>query len=85
MGVEVASQVFNVDSAQQRWLGPFSSDHGQHLLFINAVQAAVVPELDSIRGRVEHDYRRELQQQQFDKAFDALRNAYRIDISNALQ
>lgn len=84
MGDIIAIQVFASDSQQQQWLGPFTSAHGEHLLFINSVQRASTPELASIRGRVEHDFRREQQSQQFDDAYAALLKQYAIKISESV-
>lgn len=85
LGVQVANGVFSGGKKQlQEWLGPFSSEHGQHLIFVTAVQDNTVPPMQAIRGRVVHDFQLEQQKHQFEQALEKLRASYTINQADNL-
>ena len=48
----------------KRWIGPISSEHGQHFLLVTQRKAAYQPELAEVYSRVEQDYLRQQQRLQ---------------------
>ncbi|BFT32166.1 peptidylprolyl isomerase [Alteromonas sp. D210916BOD_24] len=86
---EQASQIFGNTLAQVifrapkgSWQGPFESPFGVHLLFIEEIQDAYVPEFEKVAGQVESDwyYRQRLTRQQ--TYFEELRKGYRITVDD---
>jgi len=81
-GKEFAEQAFTVADVNINsgvWLGPFASQHGQHLLLISKRQAGYQPALAEIRGRVAQDYLRYQQLQSKDKKLQTLMGKYQVE------
>lgn len=63
-----------------QWSGPISSGFGLHLLRIKAIKIGHVPPLDSVRQKVENDWRAETAKDREAKAYQVLLDGYRITI-----
>lgn len=78
-GEPFAETLFNWPESEldgQHWIGPISSEHGQHLLLVKERKAAYRPKLEEVLGRVEQDYLREQQAAQKQEAVKTLSEKY---------
>lgn len=62
------------------WSGPFKSAYGTHLVQVIAKTASKVPELSSVRDKVERDWRYDQRQQANEAIFQRLKEKYEIVI-----
>jgi len=69
-----------VDATPLRsWAGPVRSSYGWHLLWVHTREAARLPALAEVQGRVLHRWLREKREERQRDAMDALRARYAID------
>ena len=62
-----------------RWGGPVRSSYGWHLVWLRAREAARVPALAEVRGRVLHAWLREKKEERVRETMDALRARYDVE------
>lgn len=60
------------------WIGPFASDHGEHLLYVTARTPARLAPLGEIESLVRADLLEERRQQAIDASIDAIVRRYRV-------
>lgn len=73
---EFASAVFAAPVA--RWVGPYRSSYGWHLIHIEARQPAAQPVLTAVRDRVRTDFLLDAQARLNEAAFNRLANEYTV-------
>jgi len=79
-GKEFANNLFSLSVGS--WLGPISSGYGLHLVQINNKTEALLPELETVRDKVQVEWLAQ-QRRIMDEAFyNALRQRYEIVINN---
>tara|TARA_B100000700_G_C14731105_1_gene708425 strand:- start:5 stop:814 length:810 start_codon:yes stop_codon:yes gene_type:complete len=64
----------------QKWIGPISSDYGEHLIFLNSYTDSYFPELAQIKEIVISDILVKDQNQSTDKYLNELRKEYEVEI-----
>ncbi len=78
---ELVETLFN--SPEKRWIGPFQSGYGWHLVYINYKSPAHIEPLADIWDRVNTDYLADLRQQKNAEVFQKLKDKYSIKIEAA--
>ncbi len=78
LGRSAAAAAFDPATPLGRWTGPYSSDFGEHLLFVTARTPARLAPLDEIRDLVRADLGEERRQQAIDRSIDAVIARYTI-------
>lgn len=78
-GAQFAGDVARLD-AGPLWQGPVRSGFGWHLVRLIRREGGTVPPFDEIRERVESDWRSRTIQARREKAYELLRDAYRINV-----
>jgi peptidyl-prolyl cis-trans isomerase C len=73
---EFASAVFAAPTA--RWMGPYRSSYGWHLLYVETRRPAAQPVLADVRDRVRTDFLLDAQARMNDDAFSRLANEYTV-------
>jgi hypothetical protein len=73
---EFATAVFEAPVA--RWMGPYRSSYGWHLLYVQARRPGAQPVLAEVRDRVRTDFLLEAQARMNDEAFSQLANEYTV-------
>ena len=64
-----------------KWIGPFSSSYGEHLLFINNKSLGYSPEFLEIEDLVKQDYLLEEQDRKLSDYLDSVKAEYRVIIN----
>ena len=67
-------------SVSPEWQGPVASGYGWHLVRLSRREEGSVPPLEEVREAVERDWRSRTMQARREKAYQLLRDAYRIEI-----
>ena len=62
------------------WLGPFESGFGYHLVFVSIRTAPVAIDFANVRDQVLKDYVEELRRNEHEKAYQAVRHRYSIEV-----
>lgn len=78
LGPEVERAVFDDAGALDEWRGPFSSDYGEHLVFVSAVAPQTLAPLDGIADAVAADLTEENRQTAIDHAIDDIVSKYKV-------
>ncbi len=78
LGAEAAAAIFDLDTALQEWRGPFSSDYGEHLVFVTARTPARLAPLAEIEDVVRADAAEERRQMAIDAAINRIVARYRV-------
>jgi hypothetical protein len=73
---EFASAVFAAPTA--RWMGPYRSSYGWHLLYVQTRRPAAQPVLAEVRDRVRTDFLLDAQARTNDDAFSRLASEYTV-------
>ena len=73
---EFASAVFAAPAA--RWMGPYRSSYGWHLLYVETRRPAAQPVLAEVRDRVRTDFLLDAQARTNDDAFSRLASEYTV-------
>jgi peptidyl-prolyl cis-trans isomerase C len=73
---EFASAVFSAPTA--RWMGPYRSSYGWHLLYVETRRPAAQPVLAEVRDRVRTDFLLDAQARMNEAAFSRLANEYTV-------
>jgi peptidyl-prolyl cis-trans isomerase C len=73
---EFASAVFAAPTA--RWMGPYRSSYGWHLLYVETRRPAAQPVLAEVRDRVRTDFLLDAQARTNDDAFSRLASEYTV-------
>ena len=63
-----------------QWTGPVSSGFGSHIVRISAIEPGQKPSFESVRSRVENDWRAATLSERQDKAYQTLLDAYIVRI-----
>ncbi|MEM7665214.1 MAG: peptidylprolyl isomerase [Pseudomonadota bacterium] len=66
--------------ASDKWQGPIRSGFGWHVVLLRERAGGDAPDFETIRERVENDWRSEEIATRKERAFDVLREAYRVEI-----
>ena len=64
-----------------KWIGPFSSSYGEHLLFINNKSIGYSPKFSEIRDLVRQDYMLQEQDRMLSDYLDSIKSEYRVIIN----
>lgn len=78
LGIEAAAAIFDPATALLEWRGPYSSDYGEHLIFVTARTPARLAPLADIEDVVRADAAEERRQAAIDKAIDRIVARYRV-------
>jgi parvulin-like peptidyl-prolyl isomerase len=78
LGPEVEKAVFDETEALDQWRGPFSSQYGEHLVFVSAVAPETLAPFDDVAETVAADLAEERRQQAIDRAIDDIVAKYKI-------
>lgn len=65
----------------QEWHGPIQSGFGWHLIRLRELEQANVPDFETVRARVEDEWRSATIAEREEAAYDLLREAYRVEIT----
>ena len=63
-----------------QWSGPIASGFGSHIVRISAIEPGEKPSFESVRNRVENDWRAATLSARQDKAYQTLLDAYTVRI-----
>ncbi len=83
-GAPMSEALFDLPPDDRRWMGPFRSEFGTHLVLVAARAEGRIPPLSEIKARVLQDLERELVRERKDKVVAEIVRSYRIEISPAL-
>lgn len=78
LGDAAAAAIFDPATPLGVWRGPYSSEHGEHLIFISARTPARLPPLAEIEDLVRADAAEDRRQAAIDKAIDAIVARYEV-------
>lgn len=76
-----AAQLIASANQNGTWQGPFTSRWGQHLVFVSAYRASVLPPLEAVKRQVLYDWQQENQQQAQDQFAKSLLTKYQVSIA----
>ena len=77
-GDEFAASLAEIKPGQ--WAGPIASGFGSHIVRISALEPGEKPSFESVRNRVENDWRAATLSARQDKAYQTLLDAYTVRI-----
>lgn len=77
-GQSLSEQVFETP-IEQKWVGPFESEYGLHLVLVSKNLPSRMPELDEVAGIVLEDVRREKLDEARRNAVDKMISKYSVD------
>ena len=69
------------DPTLNKWIGPFSSSYGEHLLFINNKSIGYSPKFSEIRDLVRQDYMLQEQDRMLSDYLDSIKSEYKVIIN----
>ena len=69
------------DPTLNKWIGPFSSSYGEHLLFINNKSIGYSPKFSEIRDLVRQDYMLQEQDRMLSDYLDSVKSEYKVIIN----
>tara|TARA_B100000214_G_scaffold227711_1_gene165955 strand:- start:647 stop:1459 length:813 start_codon:yes stop_codon:yes gene_type:complete len=69
------------DPTLKKWIGPFSSSYGEHLLFINNKSIGYSPKFSEIRDLVRQDYMLQEQDRMLSDYLDSIKSEYKVIIN----
>lgn len=78
LGTAVDKAAFEDGGPVDEWRGPFSSDYGEHLIFVSAVAPARFAPLAEIRSVVEADLAEDRRQKAIDRAIADIVTKYKV-------
>lgn len=78
LGAEAADAIFDPAVALDAWAGPYSSDYGEHLIFISARTPARLAPLEEIEALVRADAAEEQRQAAIDRAIGDIVARYAV-------
>ncbi|MFN0024423.1 MAG: peptidyl-prolyl cis-trans isomerase [Parvularculaceae bacterium] len=78
LGQTAAAAIFNTATPLDTWSGPFSSEYGEHLVYVTGRTPARLAPLAEIEDLVRADLSEERRQAAIDKAIDAIVAKYRV-------
>ena len=78
LGDEAAAAIFDSATALEEWRGPYSSDYGEHLIFVTARTPARLAPFDEIESVVRADAAEARRQAAIDAAIDRIVARYRV-------
>jgi hypothetical protein len=78
-GKTMSRAIFELDN-DERWHGPFISEHGVHLVMVAGKKAGHYPQLAEVRNRVEQELRRAQIRQQANELAQQIVDTYEIDV-----
>ena len=79
-GAEMADAVFALASNGQRWVGPFDSLYGVHLVMLAKNEPGRYPALEEVRQSVLDDARRARVRERTEEAIDAVIDTYDVRV-----
>ncbi len=79
-GAQFAAQLNELDAGDD-WLGPIASGFGHHIIRIRSKEKSKAPDFDTIRQDIENQWRTATIADRKQKAFELLRDAYRIEVA----
>lgn len=82
-GAAFTSRVF--EAGLNGWSAPIVSDHGWHLVLLNARNLGVEPDYDAIKDKVREDALSEMRQSASARAMDLLLEKYTINLGESAQ
>jgi len=82
LGPEATAAVFDPKSPLDVWIGPYSSEHGEHLIYVTARTASRLAPLAEIAEVVRSDLMEERRQTAIDAAIGSIVAKYRVIIAD---
>ncbi len=79
-GSSMTKSVFKETTPLNEWIGPISSDHGLHLVYIAERKPGETPSFDDVSDRVASDFARDWENTEADKIVAAIVESYRPEI-----
>ncbi|TNE35906.1 MAG: peptidyl-prolyl cis-trans isomerase [Alphaproteobacteria bacterium] len=80
-GEAFTAELFDTHTPLGRWIGPLTSPHGSHWVYLSARQEARQPRLEEVRALVRDDYLREERDRAVEAAISALVKGYEVEIA----
>ena len=84
-GAAMAAALAGLEPDASRWRGPIESSHGWHLILLTDREAARVPSLAEVAGRLREDLARERSEQALEAALRAVVEGYRVKLDPAFE
>ncbi|OFX05468.1 MAG: hypothetical protein A3E78_13095 [Alphaproteobacteria bacterium RIFCSPHIGHO2_12_FULL_63_12] len=79
LGGDIATAIFDNSTPLNEWRGPFSSQYGEHLIYVAARAPSRLPPLNEIRDVVAADLTEERRQQAIENAIGAVVAKYKVE------
>jgi len=80
-GEALQAAVFALPANDSKWLGPYESPYGFHLVLLTQVSQSYTPALEDVQARVAQDVLQQRQQQQLDQAIEKMVATYTISVT----
>ena len=84
-GSAMTKTIFESDSSDKKWLGPFQSQYGLHIVMLTKKAAGKYPDLDVVIDRVTEDARREYTRKRSDENIQEIIDEYEVKLVYDLQ
>lgn len=78
-GEAFAADLFAADLPMEQWVGPVTSEHGQHLVWVSARRAEYQPTFEDKRDEVVAAWQAADRQRQMNELLERLKNYYAIE------
>ena len=78
LGHEFGDEIFHTEL--KKWMGPFATKYGYHLVYVHKITLGTVPKLETIKDKVEAKYMREKQNEANAIYYKKLQDSYEIVI-----
>lgn len=80
LGGEIAAAIFDPAAPLNEWRGPYSSQYGEHLIYVAARTPSRLPPLGDIRDVVKSDYAEDRRLEAIEKAIEAIVAKYKVEL-----
>ena len=80
LGGEIAAAIFDPAAPLNEWRGPYSSQYGEHLIYVAARTPSSLPPLGDIRDLVKSDYAEDRRLEAIEKAIEAIVAKYKVEL-----
>jgi hypothetical protein len=77
-GQRMADAIFNLEADESKWVGPFESEYGAHLVLLARHVEGRYPLLEEVEGSVRQDAEREATTAAQDEAIQAIVDTYEV-------
>ena len=80
-GQDFADTLSTIPVAASTWQGPFLSEHGSHLVLLTAKKAGGIADFETLKNRIESDYKNVLQKRRKQEFLKAIISQYTINVN----